>query len=94
MGTSLNCRLAFLMAAASSRVPAYRPPVDTAGPLTVKIEGPQEITDPAKPASSSNGRAPREVVYECPSRGIRSAGCPRVRAARRRVRAGSETRRD
>jgi hypothetical protein len=33
-----------LLAAALSPALAYRPPVDTAGPLTVKIEGPQEIT--------------------------------------------------
>src|SRR5512145_2654500 len=42
-------RIAFLLTAAASFSTAYRPPVDTAGPLTVKIEGPAQIVDAGNP---------------------------------------------
>ena len=33
-------------------LPAIVPPLDTAGPLTAKIEGPAQITQTAKPVNS------------------------------------------
>ena len=38
-----------LLAAVATFVLAFHPPVDTAGPLTARIEGPQQITQTARP---------------------------------------------
>jgi hypothetical protein len=40
-----------LLSVAVSLLVAFHPPVDTAGPLTVKIEGPAKITQTTNPES-------------------------------------------
>jgi hypothetical protein len=49
MAVTWHSRLVLALAAGVSLLPAYRPAVDTAGPLTVRIEGPEEITQIGAP---------------------------------------------
>jgi len=44
-----NFSILFLLLTVVSSLLAIVPPVDTAGPLTVRLEGPAEITETAKP---------------------------------------------
>ncbi len=63
--------LAFVLAPCFSAAPAhaYNPPVDTAGPLTVRIEGPEEVTEadvpsPVRVVLENKGDEPIEGMLE------------------------------
>ena len=71
-----NFRTVLLALAGACVAPAYRPPEDRAGPLTVKIEGPVEITQTANPEQFTVvlESAASATVIAAPARGWRIRG--------------------